>query len=441
MSGFTIPNTPDAANQNQAEPDSLDFQILGNQKNGIVSGMTVTPGSGQAVAVASGEVLINGSHYTFGGSSVTLTAYVSTNFFDVIYARVSGGTITCYVAPGIGGVGNPRYPATGSGGGQINPDTDVVLASVWRSVSTAPAANEITDKRILVRSNSSRTNSDTVSSNRGSTGDTYVNTAWAPSTTLASPLSVKVGSTWYNLARYDASGNFSAGTITANLTGTATNASAVPWTGITGIPSLAYNDNGTYTMNIIGASGYLTPNYNVDPLPGISFGTGYIGWSNALGSWSVSGNFYFGSGFYTYSTVTLPYINGYGGVVATGTTNALVRQASNGNLRISSSRRELKTNIEDYSDGLAIIKNLRPRLFNWKPQDDDPEIEITAKRELPEHGFIVEEIFEQYPELVTYLYENDGSKSPVMWKTNDVISILVQSVQELSERLEALEAQ
>jgi hypothetical protein len=155
----------------------------------------------------------------------------------------------------------------------------------------------------------------------------------------------------------------------------------------------------------------------------------------------VAGNIFFGDGFFTNSTVSLPYVNGYGGVAATGTTNALVRQAANGNLRISSSRRDLKTNIKDYSNGLSIIKDLRPRLFNWKPQPDDPEIELTAKATLPEHGFIVEEVFEKYPELVTYLYEKDGSKTPIMWKTNDVISILVQSVQELSERIEALEAQ
>jgi hypothetical protein len=35
----------------------------------------------------------------------------------------------------------------------------------------------------------------------------------------------------------DASGNFSAGTITANLTGTATNASAVPWSGVSSKPT------------------------------------------------------------------------------------------------------------------------------------------------------------------------------------------------------------
>lgn len=230
MSGFTIPNTPDpvVVNQNQAEPDSLDFQIIGNQKNGIVSGMTVSPGDGQTVTVDSGEVLINGVHYTFGGdTSLELTAYVSTNFFDVVYARVDAGAITCHVAPGTGGLGNPRYPSSGSGSGQINFDTDVVLAAIWRSGSVAPTTNEIVDKRVFVRSNASRTNADTISSNRGSTGDIHVNSAWSSSSTLASPLSVKVGSTWYNLARYDASNNFTAGTVTAttfvgNLTGNVT---------------------------------------------------------------------------------------------------------------------------------------------------------------------------------------------------------------------------
>lgn len=216
MSGFTIPNTPDAFNQNQAEPDSLDFQVLGNQVNGVVSGMAVTPGSLQTVNVASGEVLIGGAYYPYTGTSVSLTSYASSNFFDIIVARINGSTITCYALAGPTGT-NPRFPTT------VNLDTDVVLASVWRTGSSAPSSSAITDKRVFVRSNAVRTASDTISANRGSTADIHVNTAWTPSTTsTTSPLSVKVGSTWYNIAYWAPNTNIStSGTITAgNFIGT-----------------------------------------------------------------------------------------------------------------------------------------------------------------------------------------------------------------------------
>ena len=86
MAGFTIPNTPDAYNQNQAEPDSLDFQILGNQTNAVVTGAQVTPGpSGATVAVSAGEVIVGGVYYPVTAStSLALTAYASSPFFDIV---------------------------------------------------------------------------------------------------------------------------------------------------------------------------------------------------------------------------------------------------------------------------------------------------------------------------------------------------------------------
>ena len=122
MSGFTIPNTPDATNQNQAEPDSLDFQILGKQVNGVVSGMTITPGSGQSVNVASGEVLINGSYYTYAGTTnFPLTSYSTSSFFDVVVMRLSGSSVSPVVLAGNSGT-NPRFSSS------VILATDVVLA-------------------------------------------------------------------------------------------------------------------------------------------------------------------------------------------------------------------------------------------------------------------------------------------------------------------------
>jgi hypothetical protein len=264
MSGFTIPNTPDAFNQNQAEPDSLDFQILGSADTGVVSGMDVIPGSSVTVDVLAGEVLIKGVYYRLATNKtgIALTSAGIDGFFDIVYARINGAnTVDVYVTGTATGP-NPRFPATGTGVGQINTDTDVVLASVWRTANTAPTSQHITDKRIFVRSNGNRVANTTPTNGTalgsGSSGDTYVNTAWVTNATnLSSPLSVKVGDNWYNLAKY--SENFSAGTITANLVGNVTGtAGGVAWTNVSGKPAFSdvFNNGGTYDINIIGRAGY-----------------------------------------------------------------------------------------------------------------------------------------------------------------------------------------
>jgi hypothetical protein len=466
MPGFTIPNTPDAANQNQAEPDSLDFQILGNQKNGIVNGMTVTPGSGQTVAVASGEVLINGIHYTFGGSSVTLTSYVSTNFFDVIYARVSGGAVTCYAIPGVGGIGNPRYPSTGPGSSQINLDTDVVLASVWRTVSTSPSANEITDKRIFVRSNASRINADTLTQNRGSTGDTFVNGSWSPSSNLVSPLSVKVGSTWYNLARY--SENFSAGTITANLVGNVTGnvtgtAGSVAWANVSGKPAIGdvFNNGGTYSINITGSAGYANgAGYaNSAGSAGSASSANYANSAGSAGSAGVAERLQIGGaqfgidannswgtatsnmhtvGTLTAAAVSTPTIVNYTQETGAGTPLILV---NNGTIRKQGSKRELKNSIEDVETGLNTILQLRPRYFKWNERADDNQLTKDLRETHRDIGFIVEEVNDVSPELAFQDKNKLGELVPTMWKNDAVVALLVKAVQELSAKVEALEAQ
>lgn len=562
---FTIPNAIDysvsIASLEQAEPDKLDFITLGDRRSGVISGGAVTTVTSSAgayvdVVLAASEVLVAGNYGSIAGATVTIASAPSTGTrFDLVCAQYTSPSTYAYVVvPGTVSTSNPVFPTVTS--------TQIPLYAVVvkAGLASGTLANLVVDKRTLIGSPVFKYGTTTPTG--GVSGDLYYRTGSSPASGQ-STLWFNNAGTWENLAKYtfppattatantlvqrDASGNFSAGTITAALVG---NASTVT--------NGVYNDNGTYSINISGsaarwttartvtftgnvtgsvsldgtanqsvaltldpavptakaiaigttttggagtaaavsvsqtgstatlsftipqgikgdqglkgdqgntgpsgpsgppgaastvagpsgpsgpagptnvAAGYLTPSVNVDPLGGP-----YIGWSSGSNWWAFSGYASFG-GFTASSTCDIPYINGYGATAATGTTNTIVRQSANGNLRMSSSMRELKTNINDYSDGLTIIKNLRPRIFNWKPQPDDPEIELKAKAELPEHGFIVEEIFEQYPELATYVYEKDGTKTAVMWKPNDVISILVQAVQELSAKVEALEAQ
>jgi hypothetical protein len=105
------------------------------------------------------------------------------------------------------------------------------------------------------------------SSTLGNVGDIFVNTSVSSSTGQSQVYLKTTSSLWENLAEYypiatantvntlvqrDGSGNFSAGTITANLTGTAT---AAPWTGITGRPTVGNVTVGTSATPSGGAAG------------------------------------------------------------------------------------------------------------------------------------------------------------------------------------------
>jgi hypothetical protein len=106
-----------------------------------------------------------------------------------------------------------------------------------------------------------------------------------------------------------------------------------------------------------------------------------------------------------------------------------------------SSLRDHKENISDIQDGLEIVKNLRPRtfIFNENNTEMNNPYEVFARREQLQYGFIVEEMQEVNPDLIHHEETEDGHK-PQMWKHHAVISLAVKAIQELSEKVDALEA-
>jgi hypothetical protein len=124
------------------------------------------------------------------------------------------------------------------------------------------------------------------------------------------------------------------------------------------------------------------------------------------------------------------------------------------------SLREFKENIEDMPNGLSVINNLRPRIFSWKMGEIDPvtnEPWTDQAKELMSlnrsYGFIVEEVLEAQPELVTFQppshelpWDQEGgifdinAWKPAMWNTIEVIPILVKAIQELSAKVNELES-
>jgi hypothetical protein len=124
------------------------------------------------------------------------------------------------------------------------------------------------------------------------------------------------------------------------------------------------------------------------------------------------------------------------------------------------SLREFKENIEDIPNGLSVVNNLRPRIFSWKMGEIDPvtnEPWTDQAKDLMSlnrsYGFIVEEVLEAQPELVTFQppshelpWDEEGgifdidAWNPAMWNTIEIIPLLVKAIQELSTKVNELES-
>ena len=235
--GYTIPNAPDASITDQSEPDSVDFVTLGNRSSGVVSGCAVTASgvADQNVAIASGEVLSNGTYFYFlTGTTLSLGQGDATGpRFDLVVVNSSGAVAKRQGTPG----SNPTFPALTAG--------DVLLAAVYRASGTSDivTSTRIIDKRITQPSNTKRTGAGTPDNSLGAIGDTYINTAVSSNSGQSQVWLKTAAALWENLAEYtvpetdgnvgntlvrrNGSGNFAATTITAstviaNVTGNLT---------------------------------------------------------------------------------------------------------------------------------------------------------------------------------------------------------------------------
>jgi hypothetical protein len=269
MAGFTVPNATEyalgtIASLDQSEPDALDFSSISDHRSAVISGgnyTTVTNAAGNPtpaylnVTLAAIDVRINGVYGNIASGTVVIaSAPVNTDTrFDLIVAYNNGGTFQYAVVQGTASATNPVFPTIA--------DTQIPLYAVYvkNTFNTTYTTQLLVDKRAFGLSTLVRSAAGAPSGSLGTTSDLYLNTT-APSNTGQSQLYVKTGaSTWVNLAQYvattsantantivyrDASGNFSAGTVTAtafsgsgasltNLAGSAITAGTVGTTQLT----------------------------------------------------------------------------------------------------------------------------------------------------------------------------------------------------------------
>ena len=274
--GFTVPNATDfsasvIASLDQAEPDALDFQVLGHRADAVISGgdiVSVTTAAGNStpaylnVQIGTIEVRIDGTYGTIAGGTVIVPLAPTTSDarFDLICAYNNNGTFQFAVVQGTESATNPVFPTL--------PTSQIPLyaVSVKNTFNQSSTTELLVDKRTLSPSTFARRGTGTPSGATGAIGDTYLNDT-VPTATGQSQVFVKTGATtWTNLATYvqtlstntansivfrDASGNFAAGTITATtFSGSGASLTSIPGSalnaGAVGTTQLA---NGAVTVD------------------------------------------------------------------------------------------------------------------------------------------------------------------------------------------------
>lgn len=217
---FIIPNATDTAsgakyqNLDQAEPDSLDFEILGNAgRSGVLSGCEVTAlsASNTAVSVSSGVIVLNGQPYIVSGqSSYALPTAPSDVRFDLVVARVSGGTVNLVTVQGNDELTNPEFPkstnvlASGTvfdGSVHIDLSTDVVLASIYRQSNQNITGSNIIDRRLLIATSIPNQGTDAPSNSAGYVGNLYYRNNVIAGTTASGVYVKNSLGTWIELAQ------------------------------------------------------------------------------------------------------------------------------------------------------------------------------------------------------------------------------------------------
>lgn len=138
--GFLVKNAPDVGgNLDIAEPDAGDFNLLGNNRFGVISGCDVTvSGASWNVTVAPGIVVVNGMLASTGGV-VTLPLSSQDARFDLIAITSAGAVSSIQGTPSP----NPVFP-------DLPPDMTVIAAIMIRPGQTPPLQSDVTDKRIML---------------------------------------------------------------------------------------------------------------------------------------------------------------------------------------------------------------------------------------------------------------------------------------------------
>jgi len=198
---FTIPNRPDTTDADQAEPDKGDFQSLGYQKSGVLSGGAVTNSATNTVTAAAVSGYLNGEYFNVSSDTIlSMSAPATGNAkFVLINVQKSGGVFSVYALQGTTAnngesASNARFP-------DFDSTTDMLLAAVYyASGDTDINAAAIVDKRVFVLPQANPTVvTSTPGSAVGTIGEIRIDSNLTPATGQSRIYVKTDATTWTNL--------------------------------------------------------------------------------------------------------------------------------------------------------------------------------------------------------------------------------------------------
>jgi hypothetical protein len=108
------------------------------------------------------------------------------------------------------------------------------------------------------------------------------------------------------------------------------------------------------------------------------------------------------------------------------------------------SLRECKNNILPIGDPWEILDAVQPRSFTWKPPTGASQLVSDLYAISPQYGFVVEELMEDAPSLVTYNANEESADDitgwdPAYYHGDHITALTVAAVQDLKAQITALE--
>lgn len=383
--------------------------LIGNA--GAYSLGTLTPSTGISIANTAGAVTITNS----GVTALTGTA-------NQVAVSASTGSITISGPQDLHTTATPSF-------------TQVTLGASPTALGHA-ASKSYVDSSIqngtfsVGVSGSGLSGSGSFSANQGSNSSVTI-TSNATNANTASTIVFR-----------DASGNFSASTITASLSGNASTSSTWQFARTLTIGNTGKGVDGSgavsWSLAEIGAYAATNPAGYITSSASISGSAGSVAWTNVTGRPSAVSSFTNDSGYITSSAS----ISGSAGSIVSQANSATITATSsnvgnqivlrdvNGDFTAgtitatdfnSTSDARLKENISSIS-GIELIKDMIPVQFNWKNN---------GKKS---YGLIAQELEQILPELV--IEREDGMKGV---SYIPIIAMLVDAVKTLDARVKQLE--
>ena len=195
-------------------------------------------------------------------------------------------------------------------------------------------------------------------------------------------------------------------------------------------------DSATNATNATTA-GYASSAGSAATAPKLEDAGASISRSPSTGKWMfyVAPEFFYSADFYSDIWYYYPQ--------SSSSTNYIV-QRSDGKLcfRSGTSLLKYKEDVKLIESGLELVKKLKPKSFVFKEEHTDMSdpFEVFARRTQRQYGFVVDDILEIDADLVDHDLK-DGEMVPRMWKHEAILANAVAAIQELSAKVDALQAE